>query len=50
MRSRITVAAGTDAAGLEAAALADPRIAELVAGATIRKVIAVPDKMINIVI
>jgi leucyl-tRNA synthetase len=50
VRSRITVAAGTDAAGLEAAALADPRIAELVAGATIRKVIAVPDKMINIVI
>jgi leucyl-tRNA synthetase len=50
VRSRITVAAGADPAALEAAALADPRIVELTEGKEIRKVIAIPDKTVNIVV
>ena len=38
-----------DAAALEAAALADARIAELLAGRTVRKVIAVPGRLVNVV-
>ena len=34
---------------LEAAALARPRIVELLAGATPKKVIVVPDRLVNIV-
>ena len=34
---------------MEAAALADPRIAELLDGAEIRKVIVIPGKLVNIV-
>ncbi len=49
VRSRITVAADADAATLEAAALADERIRELVEGKTIRKVVVVPGKLVNVV-
>ncbi len=49
VRSRITVAADAPAADVEAAALADPRIAELLAGAPPRKVVVVPGKMVSIV-
>ncbi len=49
VRSRITVPADADAAALEAAALADERIRELVAGKTIRKVVVVPGKLVNVV-
>jgi leucyl-tRNA synthetase len=34
---------------IEAAALAEPRIVELLAGATPRKVVVVPGKMVSIV-
>ena len=34
---------------IEAAALARPRIAELLGGATPKKVIVVPDRLVNIV-
>jgi leucyl-tRNA synthetase len=49
VRSRVTVATGADNKTLEAAALADPKIAELLEGKTVRKVIVVPGKMVNIV-
>ncbi len=49
VRSRITIAADADDATMEAAALADPRIAELLDGAEIRKVIVIPGKLVNIV-
>ncbi len=49
LRSRIRVAPGADRDTLEAAALADPKIAALVEGKTVRKVIVVPDRLVNIV-
>jgi len=35
---------------MERIALADPKVQELIAGKTIRKVIAVPGKLLNLVI
>jgi leucyl-tRNA synthetase len=49
VRSRITVAADADAETLEAAALADERIKALIEGKTIRKVVVVPGKLVNVV-
>jgi leucyl-tRNA synthetase len=50
VRSRIVVAAEADAAELEATARADDKVAALLEGATVRKVIAVPGKMVNFVV
>ncbi len=50
LRGRIVVPSEADAQALEAAAVADPRIAELLAGQTIAKVVAVPGRMINFVL
>ncbi|MCP4836185.1 MAG: leucine--tRNA ligase [Phycisphaera sp.] len=50
VRSRITVPAGSENSVLEAAALADPRIIEVVADRTVRKVIVVPGKLVNLVV
>jgi len=49
VRTRLTVTAGTAAADVEAAALADPKVAAALAGATPKKVIVIPDRMVNIV-
>jgi leucyl-tRNA synthetase len=49
VRGRITVAADLDSAGVEAAALADPKVAASLAGATPKKVIVVLGRMVNIV-
>jgi len=49
LRSRISVPADAGPKDLEAAALADPRIAELLAGKTIRKAIVVPGRLVNFV-
>ncbi len=49
VRAKITVAAGLDAAALEAAARADAKMAEVLADQTVRKVIAVPGKLVNFV-
>jgi leucyl-tRNA synthetase len=49
VRSHITVPADADPAAIEAAALGDPRIAEILAGATPRKVVVVPGRMVSIV-
>ncbi len=50
VRGRITVAVDADPETLEAAARADDKVAALLGGATVRKVIAVPGKMVNFVI
>jgi leucyl-tRNA synthetase len=50
LRSRVRVPAGSDEEALRTYALADARIQELVAGKTIRRVIVVPDKLVNIVV
>ena len=50
LRARIVVPADTDAAGLEAAAAADPKIAALLADKQVVKVIAVPGRMVNFVV
>ena len=49
VKSRIMIAADADAAAMEAAALADPKIQELIGDSEIRKVIAIPGKLVNIV-
>jgi leucyl-tRNA synthetase len=49
VRSHITVPADADRAAVEAAALADPKIAEILAGASPRKVVVVPGRMVSIV-
>jgi leucyl-tRNA synthetase len=49
LRGRIVVPAGADAKTLEAAAMAEPKIAELIHGKTIAKVIVIPGKLVNIV-
>ena len=50
LKAKLTVPAETDATALEAAALADPKVRELTAGKTIRKVIVVPKKLVNVVV
>ena len=50
VRSRITVDAAVSNEDLEAAALADERIAQLAAGNDIRRVVTVPGKLVNIVL
>jgi len=49
VRGRITVAADADADALEAAALADAKVAEFLNGAPPKKVIVVAGRLVNIV-
>jgi leucyl-tRNA synthetase len=49
LRDTMPAAKGADKAALEAAALARPRIAELLGGTAPKKVIVVPDRLVNIV-
>ena len=49
VRGRITVAADADAASVEAIAMADEKVVAALAGATPKKVIVVPGRMVNIV-
>ena len=50
LRSKINVAAGTGEDELKALALADEKVAQFIAGLTIRKVICVQGKLVNIVV
>ena len=50
VRGHITVAADLDEAGVEAAALADHKVAAALAGAAPKKVIVIPGRMVNIVV
>jgi leucyl-tRNA synthetase len=49
VRSRVTVAADAVAGDVEAAALADEKVVELLAGRSPRKVIVVPGRLVNVV-
>ncbi len=49
LRDTLTVAKGMDKADLEAAALASEKVQRSIDGATVRKVIVVPDRLVNIV-
>ncbi len=49
VRSRVTVAAAATADEVEAAALADAKVVELLAGRAPRKVIVVPGRLVNVV-
>lgn len=50
VRAQVTVPADADAAALEAAARADEKIAGYLDGATIRRVVAVPGRLVNFVV
>jgi leucyl-tRNA synthetase len=50
LRARVQVAAGADEAAARVAALADPGVARFVAGHTVRKLIYVPGKLVNVVV
>ncbi|MCZ2343820.1 MAG: leucine--tRNA ligase [Bacteroidales bacterium] len=50
LRAKLTVPAEIDAQALEATALADAKVQEQIAGKTVKKVIVVPRKMVNIVV
>ena len=50
VRSQVTVPADADAAALEAAARADEKIAAYLDGATVRRVVAVPGRLVNFVL
>ena len=50
LRGRVTVAADADRDAIEAAARSDERIAAMLAGKTIRKVVVVPGKLVNFVV
>ena len=50
VRSHITVAADAEAATVEAAALADPKVQAVLEGSDPKKVIVVPSRMVNVVL
>ena len=50
VRGKITVAADADKAALEAAALADEKVQAFLDGATPKKVIVVPGRLVNLVV
>jgi leucyl-tRNA synthetase len=50
LRGRVVVAADADAEAMKAAAAADPKIAEQLAGREIVKVVAVPGRLVNFVV
>jgi leucyl-tRNA synthetase len=50
VRAQVTVPADADAAALEEAARADERVAAQLAGKTVRRVVAVPGRLVNFVV
>jgi leucyl-tRNA synthetase len=50
LRARLQIAADADKGALEAAALAEPKIAEALKGRDPRKVIVVPGRLVNVVV
>ena len=50
LRAKLHVAKGTDRASLQGLAVGHERIAAFTEGKTVRKVIVVPDKLVNIVV
>jgi leucyl-tRNA synthetase len=49
VRGKVTVAADADKDSVEATALADPNVARFLEGKTLRKVIVVPGRLVNVV-
>jgi leucyl-tRNA synthetase len=50
LRGRITVAPGCDRESAQALALQEPNVQRFIEGKTVRKVIHVPDRLLNIVV
>jgi leucyl-tRNA synthetase len=50
VRARVTVPEGLDEAGTEAAVRADPAVAALLDGRTVRKTVVVPGRLVNFVV
>jgi leucyl-tRNA synthetase len=50
LKGRVLVEAGLDKEALAKRVLADPKIAQLLNGQRVVKVIAVPDKLVNLVV
>jgi leucyl-tRNA synthetase len=50
LRGRVQIAAGADEAAARAVALADPGVAKFIAGQTVRKLVYVPGKLVNVVV
>jgi leucyl-tRNA synthetase len=50
VRSRIVVPVGSPATDVEAAALADAKVAAAIGGATPQRVIVVPGRLVNVVL
>jgi leucyl-tRNA synthetase len=50
LRGRFETGAGTHTRSLQERALADEKVAAFIAGKTVRKVIVIPDKLVNIVV
>ena len=50
VRDRITAPKDLDNAALEALALAVPKVQESTAGKTVRKVVVVPNRVVNVVV
>ena len=50
LRGRITVAAGADRSAVEQAAFAEANVARHVEGKTVKKIVVVPDRLVNIVV
>ena len=50
LRGKMTVPAGADRAACEAAALANEQAVRFIGDSAIRKVIVVPNKLVNIVV
>jgi leucyl-tRNA synthetase len=50
IREKLAVAPGTAAAELERSALSQETVQKWIEGKTVRKVIVVPDKLVNVVI
>ena len=50
LRSKVVVAADADRGDLEKAARADQKIADLIAGKSVRKVVVVPGRLVNFVV
>jgi leucyl-tRNA synthetase len=49
VRARISIAADADAGAIEAAALADAKVVAAIGGATVRRVVVVPGRLVNVV-
>ncbi|MCL6482388.1 MAG: leucine--tRNA ligase, partial [Firmicutes bacterium] len=50
LRGKVLVESGLHESELRERALADPRIAQFIAGKTVRKAIVIPDKLVNLVV